>query len=328
MQPEISIIVPVYKVEKYLRRCIDSILAQTFKNFELILIDDGSPDNCGKICDEYAEKDERVVVIHKENGGQSSARNLGLDTAKGKYIGFVDSDDWIEPDMYETLYNLILKSDKDISNIGFSFISEKFSKKFSNHSEIYLNRDEAIEELIKHKLYGNYFCMNLFKSSLIKNFRFKEGIIFEDIDLMYKIIHVSNGLITSGESKYNYLQREDSTVGKVSKKLTIDFTNVLYERKNFLNEKYKEIYTKNKNIINENLIYQSQRYINYFIKNELKSNNFKDFYKCIKILNSCFWFNLFSKNNNLKEKMILIILRINLKAYLFFLKNYYNKKEL
>ncbi|MGL5150607.1 MAG: glycosyltransferase family 2 protein [Clostridium sp.] len=320
MQPEISIIVPVYKVEKYLRRCIDSILAQTFKNFELILIDDGSPDNCGKICDEYAEEDERVVVIHKENGGQSSARNLGLDIAKGKYIGFVDSDDWIEPDMYETLYNLILKSNKDIANIGFSFITENIYKNFSKHCEMYLNTDKAIEELIKHKLYGNYFWANLFKSSLINKFRFKEGIIFEDIDLMYKIIHVSNGVITLGESKYNYLQREDSTVGEVSKKLTIDFTNVLYERKNFLNEKYKEIYTKNKNIINENLIYQSQRYINYFIKNELKSNNFKDFYKCIKILNSCFWFNLFSKNNNLKEKIVLIILKINPNLYLYLLK--------
>lgn len=102
--PEISIIVPVYKVEKYLHRCADSILAQTFTDFELILVDDGSPDNCGAICDEYAAKDNRVRVIHKANGGVSSARNVGLDAAIGKYIMFCDSDDWTEPFWVEELY--------------------------------------------------------------------------------------------------------------------------------------------------------------------------------------------------------------------------------
>ena len=99
MSPKISIIVPVYKVELYLEKCINSILNQTFKDFELILVDDGSPDRCGEICDEYAKKDNRIVVVHKENGGQASARNVGLDIARGDYIGFVDSDDWIERDM-------------------------------------------------------------------------------------------------------------------------------------------------------------------------------------------------------------------------------------
>lgn len=98
--PTLSIIVPVYKVEPYLHRCVDSILAQTFTDFELILVDDGSPDNCGAICDEYAAKDSRILVIHKENGGLSDARNAGLDIAKGEYIGFVDSDDYISPQMY------------------------------------------------------------------------------------------------------------------------------------------------------------------------------------------------------------------------------------
>lgn len=98
---EISIIVPIYKVERYLKRCVDSILNQTFTDFELILVDDGSPDNCGRICDEYAEKDNRIYVIHKENGGLSDARNAGLDYATGQYIIFVDSDDFVEPDLLE-----------------------------------------------------------------------------------------------------------------------------------------------------------------------------------------------------------------------------------
>ena len=103
MEPLISVIVPVYKVELYLRQCVDSLLAQTYSNLEIILVDDGSPDGCPAICDEYARKDSRVRVIHKPNGGLSDARNVGLDAARGEYIGFIDSDDWVMPDMYEYL---------------------------------------------------------------------------------------------------------------------------------------------------------------------------------------------------------------------------------
>ena len=108
MNPKISIIVPVYKVEPYIRKCVDSILTQTITDFELILVDDGSPDICGEICDEYAGKDYRIKVIHKENGGLSSARNAGLDICTGDLIGFVDGDDFIDNDMFETLYTLLI----------------------------------------------------------------------------------------------------------------------------------------------------------------------------------------------------------------------------
>ena len=102
--PELSVIVPIYKAEKYIRKCIDSILTQSFRDYELILVDDGSPDNCGVICDEYAAKDDRIKVIHKRNGGVSEARNVGLDIAGGAYISFIDPDDWVEPDLfYETI---------------------------------------------------------------------------------------------------------------------------------------------------------------------------------------------------------------------------------
>lgn len=111
----ISIIVPVYKVENYLSKCLDSMICQTYKNIEIILVDDGSPDNSGKICDDYAKKDSRIKVIHKENGGLSDARNAGLKIATGKYIGFVDSDDYISVEMYEKLYNQAKKEDADIA---------------------------------------------------------------------------------------------------------------------------------------------------------------------------------------------------------------------
>ena len=120
--PEISIIVPVYKVEKYLRHCVDSILAQTFTDFELLLIDDGSPDNSGAICDEYAEKDNRVRVFHKENGGVSSARNLGLDNARGTYIMFCDSDDYVADNWAEKLYEFMNYNEANLSICGYNFV--------------------------------------------------------------------------------------------------------------------------------------------------------------------------------------------------------------
>ena len=116
--PLISVIVPVYKAEAYLEKSVKSIINQTYKNLEIILVDDGSPDRCGEMCDEFAKKDSRIRVIHKANGGQSSARNAALDIMAGDYVGFVDSDDWIEPNMYEHLYNLILKNNAQISVCG------------------------------------------------------------------------------------------------------------------------------------------------------------------------------------------------------------------
>ena len=186
--PKISIIVPVYNVEPYIRRCIDSILSQTFKDFELILVDDGSPDRCGEICEEYAIRDSRIKVIYKENGGQLSARNRGLDIAQGDYIGFVDSDDWIDEDMYEILYNLCKNNDAQIANIGINFINNNKIESSKKYELIALTKYEAMKILLEYKTFGDYFWANLFERKLFENLRFEEGIIYEDVDLFYKLI--------------------------------------------------------------------------------------------------------------------------------------------
>ena len=154
MNPEISIIVPVYNVEKYLKRCIDSILNQSFTDFELILVDDGSTDNSGKIIDEYALKDKRIKVIHKENGGQGSARNRGLDIAKGNYIGFVDSDDWIHKDMYKCMYQIINEDNTDIVQIGHNTVEEYTEDKRCNINEekYFYELSKKEKELLKENL--------------------------------------------------------------------------------------------------------------------------------------------------------------------------------
>ena len=135
MHRKISVIIPVYKVEKYLKRCVESVVNQTYKNIEIILVNDGSPDKCGEICDKYARIDSRIKVIHKENGGLSSARNAGLDIASGDYIMFVDSDDWISEVSLEKLYDYI-EADYDIINFKFSFVKENSKELIETHNNI------------------------------------------------------------------------------------------------------------------------------------------------------------------------------------------------
>ena len=233
VSPLISVIIPVYKVEPYLRKCVDSVLAQTYANLEIILVNDGSPDNCGKICDEYAERDERIKVIHKENGGQSDARNVALDVMKGEYVAFVDSDDWVLPgyvgDMYENLKRY--EADLAIGGIAYFYEQDKNYKCPYNMKtkEGVLNREQAINVL----MYQNEFlpspCAKLYKASLFKTFRYPKGIYWEDLATVYKLFFMCSKISYSDDKNYFYVQRLGSTLHKTSKKLIYDVSNVLDE---------------------------------------------------------------------------------------------------
>ncbi|MFR5483492.1 MAG: glycosyltransferase family 2 protein [Blautia massiliensis (ex Durand et al. 2017)] len=213
-QPLISIIVPVYKVEKYLKRCVDSILTQTYQNMEIILVDDGSPDNCGAICDRYKETDNRVVVIHKKNGGLSDARNTAIPLAKGEYISFIDSDDWISSYYVEHLYEAVAKCDADI---GISWFENVFEgKALQSKPEELLSNYECLtaEECLKKLLYQNgvEVCAwgKLYKTPLIKNLRYPVGKLYEDIPVTYEAVKQSKKIAVIGNVDYYYFQRTDS----------------------------------------------------------------------------------------------------------------------
>lgn len=168
---KISVIVPVYNVEPYLRQCVDSIINQTYKNLEIILVDDGSPDNCGKICDEYATKDARIKVLHIENGGPAIARNAGLDIATGNYIGYIDSDDYIEPDMYETLYNAMIRTDAGLVVCNwFEGTENNWVKNTVYPKKEILTPNEAFESFYNHM----YVWNKLYRKDVVKNLRFVE----------------------------------------------------------------------------------------------------------------------------------------------------------
>lgn len=166
--PKISIIVPVYNVEKYLEKCVRSILAQTFTDFELILVDDGSPDSSGAMCDQFAEQDQRVKVIHKENGGLSDARNAGIEIATGEYLGFVDSDDYIADDMYELLYTNIVKEDADLSICGIYDVYEGKEPVEKQQQYIVLDKVAAMKMILEAKVVSVHAVNKLYKKKFLK----------------------------------------------------------------------------------------------------------------------------------------------------------------
>jgi glycosyltransferase involved in cell wall biosynthesis len=217
--PKISIIVPVYNTDKFLYKCIDSILSQTFTDFECILINDGSTDNSAAICDEYSKKDNRIKVIHQKNAGVSAARNAGLDIACGEWIGFVDSDDWCDPEMYEFLLSKALKYQADISICRFRKVKENsILNIFSNEDlDIVMNSKEALTKLFSKGYFQGHLFTKLIKKQLFfnqdKKLYFNEDIKFsEDRLLLYFLLKNAKIIFYSKNIYYNYLQHSNSVV--------------------------------------------------------------------------------------------------------------------
>lgn len=201
----ISIIVPIYNTEKYLDRCVRSIVNQTYKNLEIILIDDGSTDNSSKMCDEWASKDSRIKVIHKNNGGLSDARNSGLDIATGNYIGFVDSDDWIDKDMYEYLLNLVKTYEADYSSVEMAIVkSEQETINQDSPAVSLLNKDELFQSFfrVSRKEIKYCVCDKLFRKECIVDILFLKGYYFEDIDYNFQILKKCKKAVYSNQKKY------------------------------------------------------------------------------------------------------------------------------
>lgn len=212
--PKLSIVVPVFNVEKYIQECLDSILHQSFQEFELLLIDDGSSDQSGSICDEYAAHDVRISVFHTINRGQAAARNLGIEKSKGEYIGFVDSDDWIDPVMFEKLLEENHRTECEIVACNFHIMDENgtFSLWNQKSRNLLFSKEEAMKEIIHNAILTFSPCNKIYKRSLFREAKFKEGIILEDMDLSYRILYASNGVAYISKGYYYYRYNEKSTL--------------------------------------------------------------------------------------------------------------------
>lgn len=211
--PKLSIIVPVYKVEQYIHKCVDSILNQTFTDFELILVDDGSPDNCGSICDEYAQKDKRIRVIHKDNGGVSEARNLGIDESKGEYISFVDSDDFIDANMYREMLAFLEANNLDIVCTD-TYIVHGDRKKFKPRylKDMIFENGTAITENLNGNL-DNAVWNKVYKKEVIADIRFPLNRRYEDVATVYKWIFNARKVGYLSKPHYYYIKLDSSFIG-------------------------------------------------------------------------------------------------------------------
>lgn len=242
MRPLISIIIPIYKVEPYVDRCVQSIVDQTYENLEIILVDDGSPDSCPAMCDAWAAKDSRIKVIHKENGGLSDARNAGLEIAAGNYISFIDSDDCITPDFIQTLYDTMEQTGADIAACGVAYVDEKGAvlrqRPVAPVAE--MDRMEALRRLVLEDGVYQTVWNKLYRWEAIAGILFEKGKYNEDDFWTYQVFDRIEKLAMVDKPMYCYLQRGGSIMGAGYSLKRLDGLEARYRRMEFL-QKYDEL---------------------------------------------------------------------------------------
>lgn len=240
----ISVIVPVYKVENFLDRCVDSLINQTYKNIEIILVDDGSPDKCPQICEEWARQDYRVKVIHKENGGLSDARNKGLESAKGKYICFVDSDDYVNKTFVENLYKTLINNNVNIACIGLQEFNDdtcpENDKFYDNKTEVF-ETEEAIRYLFGSEKYQNYAWNKIYLKDLFNDVKYPKGRKMEDLGTTYLLFDKCKKIAYNPARLYYYYQRENSILHQVNHQFCIDKYYLAKQRYLYVSNKYPNI---------------------------------------------------------------------------------------
>lgn len=245
-KPLISVIIPVYNVEKYLNRCVESIVGQTYRNLEIILVDDGSPDRCPAMCDAWAEKDNRIKVVHKKNGGLSDARNAGLEMAGGELIGFVDSDDWIAPDMYQCLYETMKADNSDVAACGVKMVWEDdtLPQILTKAGSCVLNRNEAMQALIEESWLKQPVWYKLYKAELIRNIWFPVGKYHEDVFWSYQAIGAAERVSVIDHAGYYYWQRSGSIMGEEYSLKRLDVIEALEYRQEYLERYFPDLAAK------------------------------------------------------------------------------------
>ncbi|MGL5933455.1 MAG: glycosyltransferase family 2 protein [Cetobacterium sp.] len=312
MIPEISIVVPVYNVEKYLEQCLDSILAQTFENFEVILVNDGSTDSSGEICDRYTELDKRVKVYHKKNEGVSSARNMGVEKSKGKYLIFIDSDDYITANYCKVLKDFIEELDVDIAVCRMAREIPRIEN-LSNYSKTIFPREKSLIQMFRGKLYRFSLSGKMYKTDFVKRYKFPKGMIHEDMATTYKYFLEAKNIAYIDYVGYVYFYRENSILTKKynAKRLDafIHWKEILELTKDESENLLKEIYKRYLHWIVDNIFYilssdeKKDKKLEYllFIKKHLKNRK-----------------KIFSTNKqNLKYITILFLLLFNPRLLFF-----------
>ncbi len=236
----ISVIVPVFNVKDYLNECVESILNQTYTNLEVVLVDDGSTDNSSKICDEYAEKDSRVKVIHQQNKGQAESRQIGINASCGEYLYFVDSDDYIELDLIEKVMNVFSEKDVDIVNFEWDTFGKGKIPSPEKICEGVLTSKQALGELVKGNI-NNYFVNKVYKRQVFAGVDFLKNRLWEDMGVMYSVFINAKSIYCLPQKLYHYRMRSGSTINTITEKALEDIFFVQTKRYNDLVNIYPDI---------------------------------------------------------------------------------------
>ena len=308
MSETISVIIPVYNVEKYLNKCVDSVISQTYKDLQIILVDDGSTDRSSKICDEYAKADTRISVIHKQNGGLSSARNAGMEIVEGDYITFLDSDDYVSPTVYEELYKIIKSQDSDsIACTCFRRVDEAGNvyKKNDPHSKpSSTSNTEYLREILLH-IGDVSVCTKLFPRKMLEIKRFDEEKLNEDLLFMADLIPSFKTIVYTGTVGYYYLVRDNSISSGYGKSVEDMAVNAVAVNKNVQSE-YPEL----KDEGNRFALFQNMAYL-LLVPQALRTKNNKKYLEALKYLKKTFFKNgITNRYLGIKNKIIIFVLII------------------
>ncbi len=273
----ISVIIPIYRVEKYLVKCLDSVTNQTYKNLEIILIDDGSPDNCPKICDEFAAKDPRIRVIHQENQGVSAARNHGIEIATGEFIAFIDGDDYVAPEYFETLLSLIIENDADMSISRIEDVDESGEPIPNSGENSFKNGTFTSREIFEKNMLTNSPVQKLYKRKLFYKIRFPEDfVICEDAIIAHHVIDLCGKISVTEKKLYYYVRHSDSATGDLlnarpeSIRKMIDSTRAYLDRYEFFKQKNMPAQADDALINSYAFLLSTVKYRHYF-----KNKNYK-----------------------------------------------------
>lgn len=322
----ISVIVPIYNIERYLRRCLDSIINQSYSNLEIILVDDGSTDNSGKICDEYKLKDDRVLVVHKYNGGLSDARNAGIDKSKGDYIGFVDGDDVIHKDMYLVLLEQLILNDADMSICRFDRFTDSDCKPtmFISNEKYKLNKiiskcvnqEYALKECLSTKRYSVSAWSKLYKRDIFKDIRFPKGYEMEDWAIIIDSILKCKNIALIDNVLYYYYQRENGIMHGDFKLSDLQLEQIFKRNLSLVDAYYPKLHNQAKTNLTAHYFYVIDKIIksNYLFKYN------KEFTDTVNIIKKERLFILLFSKHKITRKMLFLLLLVNVKIYVRVLK--------
>lgn len=282
--PKISVIVPVYQVEAYLDDCVCSIVGQSYQNLEILLVDDGSPDRCGAMCDAWAERDSRIRVIHKENGGLSDARNAGMAVATGELMGFVDSDDTIHPDMYRLLYESMVENDSDLSACGVEMVWEDGSppRSLTRSGCRVMETEAAMQALLEESWLKQPVYYKLYKAALIRDIPFPVGKYHEDVFWSYQAVARAQKVSVSDKVCYYYTQRSNSIMGEGYSLKRLDAIEAYCRRIEFVRQVYPALEKEALISLWASCLYNGQMALRFLQQQEEKSQVFSYLQKQIK----------------------------------------------